>query len=923
MIEDEELRDLYQISSQEHLAKLEAGLLELEKNQDNPQLWAELLREAHSLKGDSGMLGLERVEALTHKLEDLCGQLQRQEIKLDGSLSDRLYQSFDTLRLLVEEAVTGVDSGVDVAASLAQLEGKISAFPMVKQVEEEVIADITLPPTAKKISSVGQIIEDEELRVAFQESTQEHLEKLTQGLEELAKLPFNKTLLAELTIAAENIKSDALILELEEIQLLAEAVEDLLQALLEEKIKITPVLVQHLQTTREAISALIHTAITGKPHNVNAEEILAYLMAEELETATTQNSPIVVTEKPSAQMVVEKNITQLTNELSESTETINVITQPLDDEETPRLTPGSSETEELSPPFSENNRIDTIRVQTRYLDALMTQSGELTVTKIRIAHLASEIETLTNLWEEWKLSKHQEKYLPRENSKIFDYEEQIEKKLKKLKTNADEHSARLEVIAGDLEEKITTLRLLPLSTILQIFPRMVRDLARQQRKQVKLIIEGADTGADKHILEEIKDPLMHIIRNAVDHGIDTPAERQKQGKPPGGTIKIRGYQSNNNLIIEVSDDGRGLDTEKIKQTAIKRGLYHREELEGMSTNQIYALILAPGFSTRNIITEVSGRGVGLDVLQTTVEKLKGHLEITSTPGQGSTFRIQLSTTLATANVLLVNVQKVTYALPIEFVLTTLLVSSGDIFTIEGKETIFLENQAVSLVELAYLLEIPQKNFPNHQQQKTQERTCVLMQVGKEKFGLFVDQLLDTQDVVVKPQSKLLKRVRNIAGATILGTGEVCMILNPQDLLNTLQKGTKVFISSKIKEKVPTKPAILLVEDSISIRTQEKRILETAGYEVVTAVDGLDGYHKLKSRHFDAVVSDVQMPNLDGLSLTAKIRQESQYAELPIILVTSLASDEDKKRGAEAGANAYITKGEFNQNLLLETLIRMV
>ncbi|MEC4869138.1 MAG: hybrid sensor histidine kinase/response regulator, partial [Jaaginema sp. PMC 1078.18] len=559
-------------------------------------------------------------------------------------------------------------------------------------------------------------------------------------------------------------------------------------------------------------------------------------------------------------------------------------------------------------------RIETLRVETRHLDDLMTQTGELTVTKTRIAHVSEEVGELALLWEEWQTQMQRNPNIDFEHPHL----QRFQTLLQRLQTATQENASRLDAIASHLEDRVRTLRLLPLSTIFNLFPRLVRDLAKQENKQVQLLLEGSETTADKRILEEIKDPLMHLLRNAIDHGIESPPERQALGKPEVATLRLSSRQTPNNVIIEVSDDGRGLDPEKIKQTALKRHLYEAEELAAMTDSQIYGLIFTPGFSTASTITAVSGRGVGLDVVRNNVERLKGTVQVHSTPGQGTTFRLQMGTTLATANVLLVEVQKVTYAIPIEFVQTTFFISPEDIFTIEGRETIAMNGQAISIARLADILKLaapPVVASPSY-------IPCILLQLGEERLGVCVDDLLDTQDVVLKPQSKLIQRARNIAGATILGTGEVCMILNPLDLIKSVQQSHRSKTKTHAVSTPHQKLKILLVEDSIAIRTQEKRILESAGYDVVTAVDGLDGYNKLSAGVFDAVVSDIQMPNLDGLSLAARIRQHPEYNELPIILVTSLASDEDKKRGAQAGANAYITKDAFNQEILVETLQRL-
>ncbi len=615
-------------------------------------------------------------------------------------------------------------------------------------------------------------------------------------------------------------------------------------------------------------------------------------------------------------------------------------------------------------------RIDTIRVATQHLDRLMTQAGELTVTKIRIARRLSELEELAALWEDWSRDTFAHRFLlnelirdrqdsaalvpaslpdradpfghvphlthhglskqDRDLDRLQAFQQRLENRLERLSGIIDslqsathEDTARLESVADGLESGIRTLRLLPLSTVFGLFPRMVRDLAKAQGKTVHLVIEGGDAKADKQILEAMKDPLMHAIRNAIDHGIEPPEVRRQAGKPPEGTIWLRGFQTATSIAIEIADDGRGLDLNSIRRTAIERKLYSREELDTMTPGQIQSLIFAPGFSTRKLVTEVSGRGVGLDVLRSNVEELKGTISVNSTPGQGCTLRVQLSTTLATAHVLLIDVQGNTYAVPVEFVETIRLLTADEVFTIEGRPTLIWNQQSISIAPLADLLELHCGDEDRPHWLKVKAIPCIILKVGSARLGIAVDALLDEQDVVLKPQSKILKRVRNVSGATILGTGEVCAILNPQDLIESVRQRHRQAVSSATGPVEEHKPVILLVEDSIATRTQEKRVLEAAGFEVVTAVDGLDGYNKLATRVFDAVISDVQMPNLDGLALTSRIRQHREYSELPVILVTTLASDADRQRGAEAGANAYITKGSFSQEVLIDTLRRFI
>ncbi|MFM9268015.1 hybrid sensor histidine kinase/response regulator [Tychonema sp. BBK16] len=831
IIEDEELRDVFKIASEEHLQKLDDGLLYLEQHPGDSAKLEELLRETHSLKGDAGMLGVKSVASLSHQIEHILGGVKRGETQLNGDIIDRLSQGLDAIRRLVNEAVTGEDSGVNTFYILASMMGA-SSKPQ--------------PQNAVPI----------------------------------VELLYSQT-------------SDKLLVEMEFSDSSSQDIES-------------------------------NVEIHGVGNLENNYSFLPLQSEQEL-LRQAHNLP---------------------------TPSVNVTASVL-----PSSVTASS---------TSSYRIETIRVATQNLDDLMTQAGELTVTKTRLGHRVADIEQITSLWEEWSreyfvssLSFYQMQIS--ENGiedngqfrQLQDYYQATEDRLERLgvlvnrlRNRAYEDTAKLELITEALASGIRTLRLLPLSTIFNLFSRTVRDLAKREGKEVALVIEGGETTADKRILEEMKDPLMHMIRNAIDHGIETVEEREKIGKNRVATLRIKGYNTAGNIIIEIADDGRGLNLERIKKTAVKRHICTLEQLELMTDSQVQALIFAPGFSTRAFVTEISGRGVGLDVVRTNVEALKGSIQVESLVGKGCTFRLQLSTSFATANVLIVVVEEIAYALPVEFVETAKLVSQSDIFAIEGKETILSNGQPLSVAYLRDLLELNNREWMQKNREWRQEiwsavnrktpkeflgstsakMPCIVLNVGGERLGLFVDALIDEQDVMIKPQSQLLKRVRNVSGATILDTGEVCMVLNPQDLIKSVRKQVLSRTISGLRSQIETpdrKQVILLVEDSIATRTQEKRILEGAGYEVMTAVDGLDALNKLKTRDFDAVVSDVQMPNLDGLGLTIKIRQQKEYNELPIILVTSLASDEDRKRGADAGANAYIPKGTFNQDVLVETLKRLV
>ncbi|MDZ8090971.1 MAG: hybrid sensor histidine kinase/response regulator [Nostoc sp. DedQUE05] len=784
------------------------------------------------------------------------------------------------------------------------------------------------------------MIDDEELRDVFKVASEEHLQNLDDGLLHLENHPNDLAVLEALMREAHSLKGDANMLGVKDVGTLAHQIEHILTQLKQQENPAsslgndtTESPYERLAHAIAAIRKLVHEAVTGEPAKVDTFSVLAELMGAQ--PVKREDNPTQELEVNSTEVIntVKNNTFDKERESKENGAIQNpkLVLSEVEVSKIVRL----SEAEVQNPKSPTNSyRIETIRVGTRHLDTLMTQAGELTVTKIRIAHRLGEIEAIANLWEEWNrdlftnrfaFSREQQGDFALQRLETFHHHsekrlEQLGHLVKTLQSSLSEDTTRLEQLSSDLEEGIRTLRLLPFATIFNLFPRMVRDLAQQQGKLVQLIAEGKDTLADKRLLEEMKDPLMHILRNAIDHGIEPPQERERLGKPTTATIRLKAYQTPTNIVLEISDDGRGLDLDRIKQIAVKRGICGEEESAAMTPSQIQALIFAPGFSTAPLVTEVSGRGVGLDVVQTNVEKLKGTIQVESVPGLGCTLRVNLGITLATAHVLIVQVNQMPYAIPVEFVQTACLIKSEEIFPLEGRDTIIRDSQPISIVQLADLLELPP--MPSGLTQET-ALSCIILQVGQAQLGVVVDALVDEQDVLIKPQSHLLKRVRNVSGATILGTGDVCMVLNPQDLVKSARSRSQSISSTQTRQLAPTKPTVLLVEDSIATRTQEKRILETAGYQVITAVDGLDGLNKLRSHTVDAVVSDVQMPNLDGLGLTAKIRQYQEYSELPIILVTSLASDEDKRRGAEAGANAYIIKGSFNQEALLSALKRLV
>ena len=820
MIEDEELRLLYKTSSEEHLQKLESDLMILEKNPQDTEALEEFLREAHTLKGDSRMLGLDDIEMLVHHLEDCVEGIKAGE-ELTPELCDRLYQGIDAIERLSHHAVTGELVKVDTSSILAALMG--NSVRAATESEADLFGDDDFfGAQSDPEYSEADLFADDEPVTSFEADLFEDEDDFF------------------------GVQSDL----------------------------------------KDSKADLVRDGSYIFAHQSDPEYSEADLFADD-EPATSPSS---------------------------DTRTI-----------------AQAEPASATPAIERDYKIDTIRVEPQKLDILMTQASELAVTKLRISQQMAEIEQIMALWSGWnrneltivpEIEQAVEPELLQPLKQFLSHTEQridtLGGLISNLKTRANEDITSLGIISDRLETGINGLRQLPLATVFNLYPRMVRDLARQQGKEIELVIEGGDTKADKRILEEIKDPLLHLIRNAIDHGIETPEERLAQGKSRTATLTLRGYQTGSSIGIEISDDGRGLNLDKIASTAIRRQVRTPAQIAAMSESEIQSLIFASGFSTRTEITELSGRGVGLDVVRANVERLKGAIEVTSVPGNGCKFQVRLNTSLATTKVLIVEINETLYALPLEFIQTMIALTPQDIYEIEGNSTITFEDQPLSVTQLASLLQLPSSDNSHKNY-----LSCIVLQIGSDRFGIIVDGLVDRQDVVIKPQSKLLKRIPNIAGATILGNGSVCMILNPPDLLHSLRNGSwRSAAVAPVSESV-TRNRLLLVEDSIIIRTQMQRLLKGAGYNVTIAENGLLGLQQVQDREFDIVLSDVEMPHMSGLEMTANIRQDNKYDRLPIVLITTLASPEDKRRGFDAGANAYLTKGDFDQKLLFETLDRLI
>ena len=578
----------------------------------------------------------------------------------------------------------------------------------------------------------------------------------------------------------------------------------------------------------------------------------------------------------------------------------------------------------------------TVRIATEKLDSIFTQVEEMLAAKLAAQQRKQEMEAINALTTSWSKdwANIRTRYPDFYNTvaKQPQWLELIEQNAAFIKTltyqfgamgkAVDQDQRILGRMVDDLLEDTKKALMLPFSTLMEIFPRLVRDLAKDHAKEIELVVQGSEIEADRRILEEIKDPLIHLVRNCIDHGIEKPAERIRRDKPARGKIVIAILpRSGNRVEINISDDGAGIDIAKVKTTAERLGLLTAGEAPLLDDRQAAELIYQSGVSTSSIITEISGRGLGLAIVHEKVEKLGGTVSVETQGDVGTTFCIVLPLTLSTYRGIAVSVGEQQFVLPTRNVEQTVRVHKAGIQTVENRETVRIKDETLSLVWLSDVLEMPRPAAKD----ADFLQVAILSVGGKGRIAFVVNEVLSEQEVLVKSLGRQLPRVRNIAAATVLGSGKAVPILNVSDLLKSAQQvSIPRPISTTAKESESSQEKnVLVVEDSITARSLLKGILEVAGYKVTTAVDGIDGFTQLRGGEFDIVVSDVEMPRMDGFDLTARIRSDKKLSELPVVLVTALESSADRERGIDVGANAYIVKRSFEQSNLLEIIRRLV
>jgi two-component system chemotaxis sensor kinase CheA len=768
------------------------------------------------------------------------------------------------------------------------------------------------------------------LRIAFKSEAQERLTTIFAGLIKLEEQPPEEeqgAIVESIFREAHSLKGAARAVNLAEVEGICQAVESVFAALKRKEAAPSPTLLDRVQRAMEAIRRVL--AVAGDEQagigSIGFESIINELADLKNRPGEDHAVETMTRRRGDTRMGrTEDGFEHLCPDSQQSSP--SPCAHPVPAAPSPSLNSPALSREGAGPadaPAREKTALfDTVRIATAKLDSLFLQAQEMLALKLTARQRTADLMELTGLFDVWK--KESIKKGP-ERQGLLDHGrlQVFENRLKGLVKSAAQDQRTLGGMVDHLLEDMKKVLMLPFSSLLETFPMMVREVSRDQGKEVELVVRGGEIELDRRILEEMKDPLIHLLRNAIDHGVEKPEVREQKGKPRRGVIQVNVSQLEGNRVeVVIADDGAGIDPTRVREAAIRRGVIPEREAGKLSEPEVLALIFQSEVSTSQIITSLSGRGLGLAIVRERVDNLGGSVSIVNQPQHGSSFRILLPVTLATFRGILVRAGERLFVIPTASVDRVLKIPASEMISVENKPTIGMNGQRLALVGLGDVLEL---RGSRDQGQNGEHMVILVLASGERRIAFRVDEVVNEQEVLIKSLGKQLSRVRNVAGATVLGSGSVVPVLNVSDLVKSaVNAPSDLAVDTRArKESEAGEASILVVEDSITSRTLLKNILESAGYTVRVAVDGVDAYTLLKTEEIDLVVSDVEMPRMNGFDLTAKIRSDSRLAEMPVVLVTGLESREDREQGIDVGANAYIVKSGFDQSNLLEVIRQLI
>lgn len=703
----------------------------------------------------------------------------------------------------------------------------------------------------------------------FIEEARDHLSRMSSGLADLEQGAADAEQINNLFRSAHTLKGSSRMLKLVPITETAHSLEDLLSALREGKV-----------SSHASLVALLY-------QGVDALTDLVEQLAQHLDAAALPAADKALCEALTAAASGQPQAVTVPVMTTAAAATANPVAKP-------------DATPDLKTTTPELKTADTVRIRLSKLEELIKLMGEVVSSHASLRELVNSARQL-------------------ERHARLEQAGELPAALRQFSRDIKETVISQESLMQELHDKALQMRMLPLGIVFEPAARLVRDLARSLGKQVECRIQGSEIELDRQMIDQLADPVIHLLRNALDHGVEMPEVRQQKGKNPQGRLDLTARQDGGWVVLDVSDDGAGISLEAIRDKALKKQLVTQEQLEGMNDQEVMDMIFLPGFSTSSMITELSGRGVGMDVVKrSVVDGLQGVISMSSRAGEGTRFTLRLPLSLAMMRVLLIGVGGQPLGFTAQYVSELISVAKTDLIQVADRSAVILRNEFVPVVYLQQLIQIPHSSvIPVEASRKN--LLLLIIRVHHEKLALIVDELLDERDLIIKQLPAHLRNKTLISGMVTTGRNELVSLLHVPYLMDLARQAREPVVERSKVQQGQQRLRVLVVDDSLNTREIERDVLEARGYHVTLAEHGQDGLDKALAEDFDAILTDVEMPVMDGFTLTARLRQEERYRNRPIIIITSREKESDRRRGIEVGADAYIVKGSFDQNSLVDTL----
>ncbi len=922
---DTSMADLFKMEVEQQCSVLNEALLVLDEAPESPEELESAMRASHSLKGAAKLIDVQLVVKLAHVMEDCLVAAQEGRVNLTSASIDELLAGMDFIQQISDNLDT-LDEWQ--AANQGSYDKLISALESVLTGEAELPAresdtvapasttpepeeEATPAPAKESVS-----IQDMSMLELFRVEAEQQTSLLSAGLLELEQDPTSPERLEPLMRAAHSIKGAAKLIGLQFAVELAHAMEDVFVAAQKGELVITA---DHMDVLLGGVDMI--TDIAGCEDDLSAWYDASRV---ELDGLIKNLNAILKGEAIAAKAPEQK--AEPAPQKTPAPKEAAPQDEAVDQEAKADTKPAAPKEDKKNAPAKDR----VLRVSADQLNRLMGLAGESLVEsrwiypyaesllrlKRQQTDLVCMIDSLRERLDGQRVSEDVISMVRSAQRQASQCREVMADRL----TELESYDRRATNLSSRLHREVVQSRMRPFGDGVHGFPRMVRDIARTLKKDVQLVIDGASTMVDRDILDKIEAPLNHLIRNGIDHGMEMPDEREEAGKPRKGTIRLNAYHHSGMLSIVVEDDGRGVDLERLRQKVVEKNLVDQSMAETLSDAELLDFLFLPSFSTKEQVSEISGRGVGLDVVHDVVHEMRGNVRATTNPGKGTRFHLQLPLTLSVIPALISQIADEPYAFPLARIDRILRVSPKDLEEAEGNQYIRIDGRNIGLVNAGQILE-KASSHEGHDQLHV-----VVLNDRHNYYGMVVDRFLGERELVVQVMPRLLGKVQDISSAALMEDGSPVLIVDVDDLIRSIEKVLKFARLSRISDIVEehhNAKRVLVVDDSLTVREVERKLLEASGYIVETAVDGIDGLNVIRGGGFDLLITDVDMPRMNGLDLVRTVREDDDLKHLPILMVSYKDRDEDRVRGMEAGADYYLTKGSFHDESLREAVIDLI